>query len=183
MLRRGITLIETVLFIGLIAIILPGLFFFVIHLIERQDHISTQLLVRQSAALSLQEFQQEIQNAQAISISSSTLSSSTSSLTYVNGEGVTKTIRYAADTFSASGTTRQIGRLQLSFQNQQEWLTTSDLTVETFRIDPVRNADGDLTALNVLFVLSPHLLETSSQQAERLTLETTFWLSPYVSEQ
>lgn len=181
--RRGITLLETILFIALVAIILPALALFVINLIERQDRLSTQLLVRQSAALAFQEMQQEIQLAQAISLSTSTVSSDTSSLSYVDGSGVLRTIRYATDTFTASGTNRTIGRLQASSGGQDTWLTTSDLTVTVFRVDPVRNSEGVLTALNIALTLSPHVVENSSQTASVLVLDTTISLLPYATEE
>lgn len=176
------TLIEAVIYIALIAIILPALGYFIVDAVRQQEHLSTRIHVAQTSSLILDEMRYELQYAQAITVTASTLAVNPSSLRFTDRNGVVNTITVANDTYSAEGQSRTIKRLRLTQGATTSWMTGNEITVDTFNVNIVRNSAADLTAININLKISPLVATTAAQLAESLDLTTSIFLNSYVQE-
>ncbi len=180
--RHGFTLIELVLYMALIAILIPSVVLVLLTVNKNQQHVYLRTEIQNTAAIILSEIEHEIMHASKINISSSTLDSDQSVLEYVDSGNILHRFQYATDTVEFSSTQYNIGRLQF-YDGGYSWLTSENIIVSVFRIESVRNSDSLLTGLNIHLTLTPLTTETSMDQANILELRTSIPVLTSATEQ
>ena len=180
---KGFTLIETVLYIGLIMILLPSIVLMLLEVQKNQAHTYSRMLIEQTSAILLSEFENELLDAYSIVSSSSTLNSDQSILVFkkVDG-GLNYELSFETDVVVIGDIQHNIGRINF-FDGFNYWLTPEQINVTVFRIEPARNSDGELTGLNIELELSPLAILSDEDVANILNTQTTLYLFPTVSEQ
>ncbi|MFH1611644.1 MAG: hypothetical protein ABIA83_03540 [Patescibacteria group bacterium] len=179
---RGFTLIEMVLYIGLIMILLPSIILMLLTVEKNQAHASTRMMIEQSSAILLSEFANELLDAYSINISSSTLDSDQSVLVFQKSENSpVYGLSFDTDAIEIGSVEYNIGRIKYS-DLEDHWLTPEQINVTKFRIEPVRNSDNDLTALNIELELSPLAVNNKMDLANILDTQTTIYLLSPITE-
>ncbi|MBU4315364.1 hypothetical protein KJ673_03080 [Patescibacteria group bacterium] len=179
---NGFTLIETVLYIGLIMILLPSMVLILLAVEKNQAHSSTHMFIEQTSAILFSEFSNELLDAYSINTTSSTFDSNQSELVFQKSQNSPVFgLAFETDTVEIGSVEYNIGRIKYS-DLEDHWLTPEQISVTEFRIEPVRNNDGDLTALNIKLELSPLAVSTEMDQANILDTQTTFYLFSPVTE-
>lgn len=180
--KSGFTLLETVIYIAIVAIILPALALFIINVVGRQEQLAERIQISQTTALVVDELRYEVQEAQYVSITGSTFGVNPSSLRFTDRNGVVNTVTAVNSTYTADGKSHTVKRLQLTQGAVTSFMTGNEVTVDTFTVNYVRNSAGDLSGLNIDLVVKPLATATTAQSALTLTLSTTIWLNSYVQE-
>lgn len=179
---KAFTLIETLIYIAILALVLPAISLFMVNTISRQHQITARIDIEENSAMILDELRYELQHAQSIQISTSTFNTTSSVLRFTDRAGIATSILVVNDTYTGEGQSRIIRRLQSTRSGVTQWLTDNNVAISSFFINPVRDTSGDLTGINMSITLEPHVMTTSEQQAEALTLSTSVWLPTYVQE-
>lgn len=180
---RGITLLETVLYIGMFMVALPTMVGFVLQLSRHDLQFDARVRMEQTASLVLSEIQNTVTSADAVRTSLSTLGTNPSLLTLTNSTGQTVVIDCPTTTAETSGgETVDIRRLRLQIGVEPAvWLTDSDIDVTTWRISPVRDSANALTGLRLEFDTAM-LAANDSSRSTAFTGDTTISLSPHTVE-
>ncbi len=180
---RGVTLLETVLYIGLIAILLPAFIIFVQQVWQQQIGFDARLRLEQTTALTFLEMTHAITEASAILVSTSTLGTDASILRFQDKNGTEVLIEHLSTTVAFSETNQTVRRLRLQRGNDDPvWLTEPEHDVTQWRVDPVRDESGILTGLRLQF--AAELLNASGNVYRNavISTSTTFALSPQTGE-
>ena len=182
--RKGLTFIETVLYIGLIAIILPTMFLSLVY----TTRIISLLDVRHEIALSsttiLSLFTKEVSEAQHIRTSLSTFGSNPSTFVYVDSLGVLVTIDRPTVSVTLPGGNQTVRRLRMQRgASASFYLTDPDVDVVSFQADPVRNSSGVLTGLRIHLDLD-HTAQSVPDplQKAQFVSDVTLDLQPHTTE-
>lgn len=181
---RGMTLLETVLYIGVISIVLPTFTIFVLHVWQQQIKFDARMRLEQTSALVFLELSHDLTEADAIQVSTSTLGTDASVLRFKDKDGTAMVIELVSTTISFSGTNQTVRRLRLTRgSNTPVWLTEPEHDVTQWRVDVVRNATSVLTGLRVSFDAA--LINNTNKIYRDATFagDTTFALSPSTLEQ
>lgn len=180
---RGITLLETVLYIGMFMVALPTMVGFVLQLSRHDLQFDARVRMEQTASLVLSDMQNMVTSAVAIRTSLSTLGTNPSLLTMTNSSGQTVVVdcpTMAATT--SGGETVNIRRIRMQTGAEPAvWLTDSDIDVTTWRVSPVRDSANVLTGLRLEFDTAM-LAANDSSRSTTFTSETTISLSPQTIE-
>ena len=115
--QRGITILETVLYIGLFAVIIPAATIFFLQFTQTSDLSARRAQIEQTAGIAISHFNTELARANAWNMSGSTLGSVSSILVYTNHAGESVTIERVQDTIDFDGTPQQVGRLRATEGN------------------------------------------------------------------
>ncbi|TAL50701.1 hypothetical protein EPN81_02110 [Patescibacteria group bacterium] len=182
MMAKGFSLIETVLYIGLLAILVPSFTFVTLGYLEKSESIGLRIRMEERVAIILSEFQQELGQAQAIDITNSSLGSNDSSMVLIDSSGTPVTFGLAQDTVTFVGGDQLINRLQRHTDLTDDWMTDADMSVEIWRVDAVRNDEGVLTGLNLLITVRMLNPDGSPYRESELTTDTTFSLQSPTTE-
>lgn len=180
---RGITLLETVIYIGVISFILPAFIVLVLRVWQQQIGFDARLRLEQTTALIFLELDSAITEADAIRVSSSTLGTDTSSLVFEDQNGTVVTIDLVSTTISFSGTNQTVRRLRLTRgSNDPVWLTEPEHDVTQWRAEAVRDVDSNLTGLR--FSFDAELINGGGQVFRQASFagDTTVALSPNTTE-
>lgn len=180
---KGVTLLETMLYIGMIGIILPSFTLFVLHIWNEQIGFDARMRLEQTTALILLETTHEITEADAIQISTSTLASDTSIFKFKDENGGDVTIDSTSITVSFSGVNQTVRRLRMQRGAAAAvWLTDPEQNVTQWRVEAVRNASNVLTGIRVSFDVE--LLNKTGKVYRNATFagDTTIALSPHTTE-
>lgn len=181
--RKGFTLIEIVLYIGLIMILLPSIILMLLEVQKSQAHSYTKMLIEQTSAIILSEIQNEMTSAYSIDITNSTLDSDESAVQYRKNQGGPMfDMSYDTDTVDIGSVLHNIGRIKY-YDGSEHWITPEQIAVTKFRIEPVRNSLNELTALNFELELSPFSTSAEIDKANVLYTHTTISLFPTVTEE
>lgn len=180
---RGFTLIETLLYLALLAMVLPTVSLFIVHAARAQNTIAGRNAIEENATMVLEDMRYELQHAPSIQVSTSSFNTPTSRIRFIDRTGTANTIERTTDTYTANGESRIIYRVQNMRGTATEWLTSNTITVSSLVMNPVRDTSGDLTGINISVTVEPHVATTVAQQAQALTLSTSVWLPTYVQEQ
>jgi hypothetical protein len=175
-------MIETVMYIGLLAILLPSVILVLLQVQKNQSHVFTKILIEDTSALALSQIQNELIDAQAISISTSTLDSDESIIVYKDDNSQLCEIGFKHEMVEFSGVSYNIGRIYYSGASES-WLTPEQITVNKFNAEEVRNQDNVLTGLNVNIEIAPLSEITEMNQSLILNTSTTIYVYPTVQEQ
>ena len=181
---RGMTLLETVMYIGVISIVLPTFTIFVLHVWQQQIKFDARMRLEQTSSLVFLELSHDLIEADAIQVSTSTLGTDTSLLQLQDKDGTAMVIDTVSTSINFSGTNQTVRRLRLTRgSNTPVWLTEPEYSVSQWRVDAVRNASNVLTGLRVSFDAA--LINNTSKIYRDATFagDTTFALSPSTLEQ
>jgi hypothetical protein len=181
--EKGVTLLETMLYIGMIGIILPAFTLFVLYVWQDQIGFEAKTRLDQTTSLIFLEMAQEIPEAQDILISTSTLGTDTSALRFTDENGSAVVIELVSTSITFGQTNHTIRRLRMTRGAlEATWLTEPEHDVLQWRIDAVRNSVGTLTGLQMQ--LSVELLNQSENIYRNAIFSktTTIALSPHTTE-
>jgi len=179
---RGFSLIETVLYIGLLAILVPSFLIVTLGFIQKSEAVDPRVRMEEKAGLILSELQDELITAQSINVSASSFGTDNSSLVYVDESGTTITLARVADLISFIGGDQEVSRLQNHRGTENEWFTDADFEVVAWNVNVVRDSHAVLTGLNILLTLGVLNAEGTLRQNIEMTTNTTIHLEPYTTE-
>ncbi len=180
--RRGFTLIETIIYIGLLAIILPMLSLSLLRLNEQFNLIDPRTRMEQKASLVLSELTNELTNAESIDITNSTFGTDTSVLVFKDDNSQTiilDTEEFTEDFSEVEQTVRRL-RIQRGV-DPAVLLSDKDMTVDKWNIQAVRNSSGTLTGLRINLEFDM-LDETGVYQSASFDATTTIALQSRTTE-
>ncbi len=180
---RGVTLVETILYVGLLALLVTAYIALLSQLTLMQDRQSVSGRLAESATLALDQSVQFIENAQRINVTGSTLGTSTSVLQLTDASGTAITLDTAVQTLSFSGVNQQVRRLRYSRAGQTYYLTDANVNVVTWRVDDVRTASNELSGLNFVLELEVLNEQTSGFRQGTVLQQTSVGLYPLTIEQ
>lgn len=177
--HRGITLLETVIYIGLFAIIMPATVVFFLQFTQSGETFTRRAQMEQSASVILSHFNTELSRANAWNISSSILGSANGTFVYTNVSAENVTIDRPTDVVDFDGTPQNVNRLRMTIgTNPAEWITPRDINVTTFQLDEVTDGLGTTTGLNLLVEFDMLNPDGSPFRQANFSSQTTFVLRP-----
>jgi len=160
---------------------LPMIVLMLLQVSKNQQHVYIRTETENTAAVILSKIEYEINHAGKIITSSSTFDTDESVLVYRDSDDQLRRFEYATDTVEFSDTLHNIGRLRF-FDGTNHWLTSENLAVTVFQVEPVRNGEALLTGLNIKITITPLSTDTVMDQANILELETSFEVFPSTIE-
>ncbi|MBU0614276.1 hypothetical protein KJ766_03285 [Patescibacteria group bacterium] len=180
--NKGVTMIEVIIYIGFIALLVPGMVFTLLEIQKVTSHGSDQILINQTATILESELRDEFLTAQTIDVSSSSFGIDYSTVVYVDDDGIEKTILLQNDTWDKSEAPRMIGRLQtVSLEDGIEWLTSNAMDVNKFYLQPVYSS-GQLVGIVLELQIQPIEYDIEKESTSVVDLKTMFELAPYVQQ-
>lgn len=180
---KGVTLLETTLYIGIIGVMLPAFTVFVLHMWEAQTGFDARMRIEQTASLIFLEATHSITEADAIRVSTSTFGTDTGVFRFTDKNSTEVIIDVASTTVSFAGVNQTVRRLRMQRgASAAVWLTDPEEDVTQWRIDPVRNATNVLTGIRISF--DAELLNKTGKVYRNATFagDTTIALSPHTTE-
>lgn len=181
--HRGITLLETVIYIGLFSIVLPAFVVFVFHIWQEQVALDARTRLEQTSALVFLEATHAITEADSIRVSTSTLGTDSSVLRFKDASGTEMIIDVTSTSIEFGGTTHTVRRLRMQRGAAAAvWLTDPELDVTQWRVDAVRNSTNVLTGIRINFDAT--LINATGKVYRTATFagDTTIALSPHTTE-
>ena len=181
--QKGVTLLETMLYIGIIAIVLPAFTIFVLHTWQEQIGYDARMRLEQTTALIFLEASHAITESGAIFVSTSTLGTDMSALRFQDANGVTTVLDLVSTIIAFEETNQPVRRLRLQHGTESPvWLTEPEHDVTQWHVDPVRDETNVLTGLRIR--LDVALINTTTNIYRNATFEadTTIALSPHTIE-
>jgi hypothetical protein len=179
---KGVTLVETILYVGLLAVIVTAFVGLLSQLTVIQARTSTGGRLAENAAIALHFVSTSLPSAQSVNISGSTLGSQTSVLRYTNAAGTAVIIDTAVVPITFSGVTQNVRRLRYQAGGVTSYLTDAEVNVVTWQVDDVRTSANDLSGLNI--VLEVEILNEQATGYRQGTVrhQTTVSLTPLTTE-
>jgi len=179
---KGFSLIETVLYIGLLAILLPSFVMVTLGYIQKSESVDPKIRMEEKAAVLFSEIQYELNQAQSIDVTGSSLATDDSSLVFVDAEGASVTLSRTADAIAFIGGDQTIDRLERETASNVQWITDSDIDVNVWNVAVVRDSAGTLTGLNISMTMSVLNADGSPYRDISFSTDTTISLQPYTTE-
>ncbi len=181
---KGITLIETLVYIALLVVILPPLVMSLIQVTREVNLLDIRNRINTTSSLVLSQLSTDLTQASQIKVSLSTLGSSPSTLVFLDAAGQTITIDRPTVTVSLPGGDQTIRRLRMARgASPAFYLTDPDLDVVSWKVDAVRNSTTVLTGLR--FHIDVSTLNQSvadPYQNARFVSDTSIDLQPQTTE-
>lgn len=177
---KGTSLLETVLYIGLVVLTLPTLTVFLLHMQVQHVLFDTRTRMEQTAALTFSELQTTLTAADAITTSTSTLDVNPSILRFQDASGTTIVIDCPTVSVAFPSGTQNVRRLRMQTgANPAIYLTDGDIDVTTWQVSTVKNSTNVVTGLRISTGFS--MLGKVNGIARGITFsdDTTFSLSPH----
>lgn len=179
----GMTLIETVIYIGILAIVLPSLIILLISVTQKVTRADARIRIAQTIAALQTQLNHELLEALSINMSTSILGINPSTLRFTSQSGEIITLDRQATTVTFGDTQQTINRLRWQRGvNASLWLTDPNLHVFLFSVDPIRDGTNTLRGLRINIGIE--LINTSVTQERSATWSssTTTSLSPSTTE-
>lgn len=168
---RGITLIETVIYIGLFMIILPTFVLFLLQIWQTHISLDARSRMEESAALIFLELQNSIAQAGHITTSTSTLANDNGVIKFTDNTGQLVTIDRPAVTINLTGVDQTVHRLRMQKGAAAAvYLTDPEIDVTKWRIDTVKISS---TLVGLRFSLSMGMLNPGAAYRKAAFVETT----------
>jgi hypothetical protein len=180
--RKGFSLIETVLYIGLLAILLPSFVLVTLGFVQKSEVVDPKIRMEEKAAVIFSQLQHELTQAQSIDLTGSSLEVDDSSFVFVDKDGVTVTVGRATDTVSFVEGDQSVNRLTWTTIAGSEWMTDADMDVEVWHVTSVRDGEGVLTGVNVLLMLRGLNPDGSPYRDIEFSTDTTISLQAFTTE-
>lgn len=181
---KGMTLLEVVLYIGMIMIVLPAMVTFVFHLQGQQGMFDARTRMGQSAEAVRSVLAHTLVSADAVRTSTSTLGANPSTLRLVDVDGVAVVVDCPTVSVTfPGGAVEDVRRVRMQVGAAAPvYLTDSDIDVTSWRVDTVRDSANVLTGLRVNLAFAMLAPTTSVLRTEEFTGTTTYDLSPQTLE-
>lgn len=180
---KGITLLETMLYIGIIGVVLPAFTLLVLHVWDEQIGFDARMRLEQTTSLIFLETTHALTESDAILVSTSTLGTDTSVLRFQDANGASVVIDLVSATISFSGTNQTVRRLRMQKgASAPVWLTEPEHDVTQWRVDPVRNSSSTLTGIRIS--INAQLINKAGNvyRDASFATSTTIALSPHTTE-
>ncbi len=180
---RGLTLIETVIYLAIVAIIIPV---FTVLALQSMEGISGAVAkghVEDAGLATLGVLQHELTEASSVVVSASTLGSAFSTLVFKDASGTTVTVDAPQNTVTRSNTQISIRRLCLQKGTETVWLTDRDVEVVAWQVDAVRNSAAALTGIRISWTMRPVNPASDAYRQGAFSSTTTFDLFPQTVEE
>lgn len=174
---------ETVVYIGLMAIVLPGLTMFVFRLAKLQVEINPAVRMEQVSSTIFADLDYDLVSAQSIDITSSTLGSDGSTLIFVDKDGRVIEFSRASDTLTTiGGESISVNRLQMNIDSGGDvWITDKTINVDTWIVEKVEDSGGGLQGLNIDLGMEMFNANATERRSS-FRAETTIFLRSNVAE-
>ncbi|OGL70911.1 hypothetical protein A3C09_03160 [Candidatus Uhrbacteria bacterium RIFCSPHIGHO2_02_FULL_47_44] len=183
-LHKGITLIETLLYIALLVLILPPLVLSLVRVTRQVSLLDVRNRINTSSSLILSQVTRDITQATQIKTSLSTLGTTPGTLIFLDATGQTITIDRQDQVIVLPGGNQTVHRLRMTRgASPAFYLTDPDLDVQSWQVDVVRNSASVLTGLRFhldVATMNPSTLDP--YQNARLVADTTVDLQPHTTE-
>ncbi|MCR4311873.1 MAG: hypothetical protein NUV56_01180 [Candidatus Uhrbacteria bacterium] len=180
---RGITLIETVLYIGLLAITLPYMTSFLIKTQSEHRMFDARTRMEQTAGLVFQDLNYSLTKADSISITTSTLDVVASTFTFHDDAGTLIMIDCPTVSTSFLSGTQNVRRLRYqSGTGAATYLTDSDIDVTEWRVTAIRDSSDVLTGMRISLDLAMLGTDGSPYNDATFAGDTTISLQPHTIE-
>lgn len=177
--KRGLSLLETIIYIGLFAVILPATVLFFFQFTQSSETYARRAQMEQAASMILSHFNTELSRAESWNITGSVFDSDNSTLSYTNIQGQLVTIDRPTEIVDFDGTPQNVRRLRMTIgANPSQWMTPSTIDVVAFHFEEVQNSLGTTTGLNLrveFIMLNP---DGGPFRAATFVSQTTFVLGP-----
>lgn len=182
-LPQGTSLIETVIYIGLIVITLPAFVIFILHTQSQYVLFDARTRMEQTAALTFSELQTTFTAADAITTSTSTLGVNPSVLRFQNASGNTVVIDAPTVATAFPSGMQNVRRLRMQVgASPAVYLTDGDIDVTEWQVSAVRNSVGTLTGVRVNIDFAMLGATNGVYRGSTFSADTTFGLSPHAIE-
>jgi hypothetical protein len=179
---KGISLLETVLYIGILMIALPTFILFVMQLWQNYTLLDARSRMEQTAATIFQELEHTITEADSINISGSTLGSDNSLLKFRDGTGQLITIDRPAVAVTLAETVHSVRRLRMQKGSEAAFfMTDPEIDVTVWRVDAVRSG-STLTGLKIVYDTAMLNPGAGPYRNSSFGADTTFALSAHTIE-
>lgn len=173
------SLLETILYIGLVMILLPSFTIFIVQMQMQHINLDARTRMEQTAALLLSEVQTTITAASAITTSTSTLDVNPSTLRFQNSSGTTVIIDCPTVSVTFPNRTQNVRRLRMQTGTAPAvFLTDSDIDVTTWQASTVKNSANVLTGVRITLGLSLLGAANGVYRGATFAGDTTISLSP-----
>ena len=181
---RGITLLETILYVAIIAIILPPTVSSLVRLSQETSLYDIRFRMDSQAEMVLSRLTLDLTQAASVSTSLSTLGADPSALRFVDSAGQTVIVDRSSTTVAFPGGNQTVRRLRMQRGSSAAfWLTDPDIDVSSFTVTAVRNATAVLTGLRIhLSAAMPAAAGVSPYQQADFVADTTVGLQPQTTE-
>lgn len=172
------------LYIAILAIVLPAFTIFISHIWQQESGRNAQVRLEQTASLLFLELSHSLTEADAILTNTSTLGTDASIFSFKDANGTTVTIDLVPTTVAYASGDQTVNRLRLTRGSEAAvWLTEPEHNVATWRVDAVRNDAAVLTGVNIGFSIQSLNNTNNPYREAAFTATTTFALSPHALEQ
>ena len=180
----GITLLETILYIALLAIIFPPTVSALLRLSQETSLFDVQHRMDAQAGTILSQLTLDLTQATSVSTSQSTLGADPSLLRFVDATGLTVIVDRPTTEVTLNGGIQTIRRLRMQRGNTAAfWLTDPDIDVSSFAVQAVRNATGVLSGLRIhLSAVMPNAAANAPYRRADFVSDTTVGLQPQTVE-
>jgi hypothetical protein len=179
---KGVTLVETILYVGLLAVIVTAFVGLLSQLVVIQARTSTGGRLAENAAIALHFVSTDLPRAQSVNVSGSTLGSQASVLRYTNADGTAVIIDTVVVPITFSGVVQNVRRLRYQAGGVTSYLTDTEVNVVTWQVDDARTTTSDLSGLNI--VLEVEILNEQATGYRQGTVrhQTTIGLTSLTAE-
>jgi hypothetical protein len=182
--QHGVSLLETVLYVGLLAIILPLVVMFAIGLAQQYNTIDPRTRMEQKSGLIFDQLAHDITSAQTIDVTASDLGVDDSRLVFIDDAGETVVIDRPTVNVDFGKNSEQVRRLRMQRGGASPvWVTDKDIDVSSWRVEAARDSNGDLTGLNVHLETQMLNAANGSFRQAKFNADTTYELSAHTNEQ
>lgn len=180
----GVTLLETILYIALLAIIFPPTVAALLRLSQETSLFDVQHRMDAQAGTILSQMTTDVTRAASVSTSQSTLGANPSTLRFTDATGLTVIVDRPTTTVTLPGGNQTIRRLRMQRGSTASfWLTDPDIDVSSFTVQAVRNASSVLTGLRLhLSAVMPNAAANSPYRSASFVADTTVVLQPQTIE-
>ncbi len=180
----GVTLLETILYIALLAIIFPPTVAALLRLSQETSLYDVQHRMDAQAGTVLSQLTIDLTQARSVSVSQSTLTSDPSSLRFTDSAGTTVIVDRPTTTVTLNGGSQTIRRLRMQRGSAAPfWLTDPDIDVSSFTVQAVRNASSVLTGLRFhLSAVMPNASANPPYRRADFVSDVTVGLQPQTTE-
>ncbi len=180
---RGITLIETLIYLAIMAILIPAFAALALQAVESGAGAAGKGHVNDSGLALLGMLEHEVTEASAVGVSASTLGGAFSTLVFKGKDGVTITLDVLQSVVVRSNTSTNVRRVRFQKGTETVWLTDRDVEVVAWQVDAVRNSTAILTGLRFSWTLRPLNPSSSAYRQGVFSGTATFDLFPQTVEE
>ncbi len=180
--NKGTTLLETILYVGIVMIVLPTFVMFLVNLWQTYTLLDARSRMEQTASVMFLELQNSLTEADAINVSTSTLSNDNGVLKFLDATGQLVTIDRPTVAVTFTGAPQNVRRLRMQKgANPATYLTDPEIDVTQWRIDVIRTG-STLSGLRISYDMAMLNPGVGAYRHSSFSADTTFALSGHTTE-